>query len=58
MNYLIQIHELDQGRRYASARVGSGADLQVYTTPISQAKASTHEANLRSKIRKLYKSGT
>lgn len=44
------VRELDEGRRYLSTRVGSGFDLMIFTTVISEASIEEHEELLDSKV--------
>ena len=50
------IHELEEGRRYLSCRLGSGMDLVILTTPISEESVEQHVKVLKKKTLRL--SGT
>lgn len=46
----MEVHELDEGRRYLSTRVGEGMDLVIFTTPISEQSVEDHEQLLDQKV--------
>lgn len=50
---IMEVHELDEGRRYLSTRVGSGQELVILTTPISIACIEDHEEFLDDKVQAL-----
>lgn len=49
----MEIHELEEGRRYLSTRVGSGQELMILTTPISDEPLEVHEDILDRKVKAL-----
>jgi hypothetical protein len=46
----MEVHELDEGRRYLSTRIGKGFKLVILTTPISKASVWEHEQILDKKV--------
>ena len=46
----MEVHELDEGRRYLSTRIDKGFKLVILTTPISKASVWEHEQILDKKV--------
>ena len=46
----MEVHELEEDRRYLSTRVDEGMDLVIFTTQISEKSVEEHEAILDQKV--------